>query len=367
MYDDMRIKLSSFNSIVKYTKVLYCQNLCSDSNMIGKNLLAEFTLDDIYLLEKINSGYSKIFCKYDFKKVNVYKISDYEKLFKLFDQISTSMSRRKALEYTIGYLCNDLQISLNDLEEKYYSIFKSFCNYKLSGFECDDSLKTVLDNRRFKYCDISNLTNVMATYRKMFMHSIYLSDLICSDNRNLNGLINLIYGVKFFNKVTPSMNQVCLSSRIRFLSEADQEKCNKFILGYKLYYNRKKEFLANQKIQEITDNEVNNMDTYVTNVQLFLDSGCRSIDEYFGNNVDDKEMFEFSLRVLNKHNHPIYQKYSEFIDNVKTEAYNCVLRNCLEIVNLINNGVVLPNGDVREFDLVDYYKRTSKYSTNDIS
>jgi hypothetical protein len=368
MYDDMKIKLSSFNSIVKYTKALFCQNLCSDSNMIGKNLLTEFSLNDIYLLEKINSSYSKIFCKYDFKNVKIYDSSDYEKLFKLFDQISTSMSRRKALEYTVGYLSNDLQISLNDLDSYYYSIFKSFCNYKLTGFECDDTLKVLLDNRKFKYSDISNLTNVMTIYRKMFMHSCYLIDLICSDNKNLNGLINLIYGVKFFNKVTPSMNQVCLSSRIRFLNEVDQEKCNKFIAGYKAYYNTKKEFLADQKRQEITDNEVNNMDTYVTNVQLFLDSGCRSIDEYFGNNADDKEAFEFSLRVLNKHNHPIYQRYSEFIDSIKAEEYNLLLGKCLEIVNFINNGVTLPNGEVREFDLVDYYKRTnlSKPRFNDI-
>ena len=67
------------------------------------------------------------------------------------------------------------------------------------------------------------------------------------------------------------------------------------------------------------------MDSYVTNVQLFLDSGCKSIEEYFCDNVDDKQL----------------------------------LGNCLEIVNLINNGVVLPNGEVREFDLVDYYSRTN--------
>lgn len=368
MFDDMRMKLSSFNSIVKYTKALYCQNLCSDSNVIGKNLLTEFSLDDIYLLEKINSGYSKIFNKYDFKKVNIFDVSDYENLFKLFDQISTSLSRRKAIEYTVGHLCNDLQISLNDLDSYYYSIFKSFCNYKLTGFECDGTLKELLDNRKFKYSDISNYSNVITMYKELYLRSGYLSDLICSDNRNLNGLINLIYGVKFFNKVTPSMNQVCLSSRVRFLSETDQEKCNKFISNYKLYYNSKKEFLADQKRQEITDNEVNNMDSYVTNVQLFLDSGCKSIDEYFGDNVDDKESFEFSLKVLNKHAHPIYQMYSNFIDSVKAEDYNQLLSNCLEIVDLINNGVTLPNGEVREFNLVDYYLRTnlSKQRFNNI-
>ena len=368
MYDDMRIKLSSFNSIVKYTKALYCQNLCSDSNIIGKNLLNEFSLDDIYLLEKINSGYSKIFCKYDFKKVNIYDASDYEKLFRLFDRISVSLSRRKALEYTVGYLCEDLKVSLAELEGEYYSIFKSFCNYKLTGFDCDNSLKEVLDNRRFKYCDIINLTNVMEMYRKMLMHSVYLSDVICSDNRNLNGLINLIYEVKFFNNIVPSLNQARLSSRLKFLSEEDKEKCNKFISGYKLYYDRKKNFLANQKIQEITDNEVNNMDSYVTNVQLFLDSGCKSIDEYFCDNVDDKKLFEFSLRVLNKHNHPIYQEYSEFVNSIKAEEHSRLLSDCLEIVNLINNGITLPNGDVKEFDLVDYYSRTNlnKPRFNDI-
>lgn len=361
MHDDMRIKLSSFNSIVKYTKALFCQNLCSDSNIIGKNLLNEFSLDDIYLLEKINSGYSKIFCKYDFKKVNIYDTSEYEKLFKLFDRMSVSLSRKKALEYTVGYLCEDLKVSLADLEGEYYSIFKSFCNYKLTGFDCDDSLKEVLDNRRFKYCDVNNLTNVMEMYRKMLMHSIYLSDLLCSDNRNLNGLINLIYEVKFFNKITPSLNQARLSSRLKFLSEEDKEKCNKFISGYKSYYDCKKKILADQKKQK-------SIDSYVTKVQLFLDSGCRSIDEYFGNNVDDKKDFEFCLGILSRNNHPIYQEYSEFVNSIKAEEYGRLLSDCLEIVNLINNGITLPNGDVKEFDLVDYYLRTnlSKPRFNDI-
>ena len=359
LYDDMKIKQSTFNSLVKYTKLFFCQDLCSGSNIINKGLINDFSLDDIYLLEKISSDYSKIFCKYNFKVVNVYTISDYERLFKLFDQINTSLIRRRTLEYTVGFLSNDLQISLENLENYYYSVLKSFCNYKLIGFDCDVSLKNVLDNRRFKFLDISNFTDIMSMYRNLAFRSCHLIDLICGDTKNINGLINMIYEIKFFNRVTPSMNHCSLVSRLRFLNYDERKKCEKFVLGYKAYYNSKKDFLNGERRQEITDNEVNNMDSYVTNVKLFLDSGCKCIDDYFGENIDDKENFKFSLKILKKYDHPIYRRYSDYLSFISDEDYNRMIGDCLEIVNLINNGIISIDGSKRNFDLVDYYLHTS--------
>ena len=359
LFDDMKVKQNSFNNIVKYTKVFFYQSLCSGKNIIGKDILNDFSLDEIYMLNQIDKNYSKIFDSYKFKaSENFSSITDFEKLFKLFDQIGVSLSRRKGVEYTAGYVSNDLRISLHELENYYYSIFKDYCNFKLQDLECDSELKNIIDNRVLKFSDLSNFNSVMTMYKELTHRSIYLCDLLCSDRRNMNNLVNMIYEIKFLNDITPSMNQTCLSSRIRFLSEDNRKIGEKFILGYKEYYNRKKDFLIDSRRQEITDNEVNNIDLYVTNVKLFLDSGCESLDDYFGSDVDDKESFEFSLRVLKKFDHPIYQRYSDFITHISDEKRNRLIGDCREVVRLINEGVLESDGSVREFDLVDFYLYT---------
>ena len=359
LYDDMKIKQASLSVIIKYTKVFFYQSLCSGTNIINKNILNDFSLNDIYLLEKIDSDYSKIFEAYKFDIENVcVSISDYEKLFKLFDQIGTSLSRRKGLEYAAGYVSNELRIPLGELESYYYSVFMSFCNFKLQGFECDSSLKNYLDNRTFKFSDISNFTSVMTMYRELTHRSIYLCQVLCSDRKNIDNLISIIYEMKFFNNVTPSINNCCLSSRLRFLNFEEREKCQNFISGYRQYYNLKKDTLNEEKMQEITDNEISNMDSYAANVKLFLESGCKSIDDYFGENLDDKKLFELSLKVLEKYDHPIYQRYSDYLSFINNEYYNRMIGDCIEISKLINNGVVSIDGSKRDFDLVDYYLYT---------
>ena len=359
MFDNMKIKQNSFSSIVKYIKVFFYQSLCSGENIIGKNIMNDFSLNEIYLLDNIDKKYSKLFSDFKFKVSDTnYNVSDYKKLFKLFDQMSISLSRRKGVEYTAGYVSNDLRILLSDYEDYYYSVFKNYCCYKLQDLECDSEVKKIIDSRVLKFSDLSNFNSVMVMYRELVHRSIYLCDLVCSDRKNMGNLINMIYEMKFLNGITPSSNHTYLASRIRFLSDNDQKICEKFVLGYKNYYNRKKEFLKDEKLQEITDNEVNNIDSYVTNVKLFLDSGCESIDSYFGDNVDDKELFEFSLRVLKKFDHPIYQRYSDFIASIDDEKRNRLIGDCKEIIRLINEGVLCSDGSVREFDLVDFYLYT---------
>lgn len=359
LYDDMRIKQTSFSTIVKYTKIFFYQSLCSGTNILNKNILADLSFNEIYLLEKIDNDFSKIFNDYKFKVNDLCtSISDYEKLFKLFDRINISLSRRKGLEYTVGYVSNDLKITLDEMENYYYSVFKSFCNFKLNDFECDSNLKEFINNRKFKFLDISNFSTILGLYRELTHRSIYLIDLLCSDRKNMKNLIRMIYEIKFFNKVTPSMNGCYLASRIRFLDEREKSICDSFVAGYKKYYNSKKDFLEEEKRQSVNDNEVNNMDSYVTNVRLFLDSGCESIDSYFGDNVDDKKAFEFSLRVLKRHGNPIYQEYVDYMLSSNEEKNNRMIGDCKEIVRLINNGVLESDGGVRDFDLVDFYLYT---------
>lgn len=356
LYDDMKIKLSSFNSVIKYTKLFYCQELCSGTNIINSSLFDHFSLDEICLLEDIYCNYSDVFKNYTFKlSDDCFSISDYEKLFKLFDLINTSLSRRKGLEYAAGYISNNLKISLNEVDTYYYSVFKNYCNYKLIGFDCESELKDFLDKRKFKFLDISNFSSVVNMYRELTHRSIYLCELLSSNRKNMDNLINIIYDIKFFNKITPSMNHCSLASRIRFLNDDEKEKCNKFVLGYKEYYYSKKDLLEDEERQESINNEIRDMDLYVNHVKLFLDSGCDSIDSYFGENYDDKESFVLELEVLKKHGHPIYQRYIDYLSFIHDESYNRMVGDCKEIVNLINNGVLLSNGEKREFDLVDFY------------
>lgn len=237
LFDDMNIKQEYFSNIVKYTKSLFYQSLCSGRNIISKDILVDFSVNEIYLLDRIDRNYFKLFDDYKFEVCDDNSSSsDYENLFKLFDQIDTFLSRNKGVEYTVGYVSNDLKISLYDLENYYYSVFKKYCNYKLQDIECKSELKDTIDNRVLRFSDLNNFNSVMEMYRKLVSESMYLRDLLCSNISDMNNLVNMIYSIKYFNQVTPSMNYYYFESIIRFLNQEDMKKCESFILGYNNYY-----------------------------------------------------------------------------------------------------------------------------------
>lgn len=355
MYDNIKLKPASFSVLVKYTRVAFYQSLCSGSNILNVDILNKFNINDICLLEKIDRNYSSVFDKYDLSLSDdvCTSIDDYEKLFKLLDRINSFLNKRKSLEYCAGYVCNDLKISLKEIETFYKSVFKDYYAIKFKQCECDSSLKSFIDSRELRFLDICNFFDMFSMYKELTRHTSYLVKLLCGDRKDIEKLVNMIYGIRYSNGIVPSINQTNIDNKIKYFDKTDKVKCSRFVLGYREFYSNQKTLTAARK-QKISDKKVKDLDLYVSCVQLFLDSGCESIDEYFGKNCEDKKSFIKALMILEKNEHSIYQEYLDYVLNVENKRHSIMIEKLKEIVNLINTGVV-EDGHVRKFDLIDFY------------
>lgn len=357
MYDDMKLNQHVFCKIESYISSLYFKRLFLGVNDIEKDILKDFSFEEILLLDSISDKYSVLFNDFKTHNGNLYctDVSQYEKLFDLFDKINGFM-KDNSLEYCVCYLSNDLKILLNELETEYNPIFRSYCSLKL--FNNNEELNNLI-KRELKYYDAINFYDVMCFYRKLILNCDSVIDLVCSDRDDIEVLINMIYDAKYFNGVVPSINQDILLPKVRAIKDdSKRKKCMNFINGYKNYYFIKKKEMDDLRKQEEFENEIRGLDSYASCIRLYLNSGCESLSDFYLKGEVDKNVFENALLILKKHNHPVYEEYSEYVSNIKSRNYAIMLAGVKRVTDLIKSGILLSDGTKREFNIIDYYFNT---------
>ncbi len=362
LHDELDLKQSDLRVLVNYVKTFFYQSLCSGSNIVDIDVLDRFSFDDILLFEKIESRYNHIFDQYTlfFSEDISSDISEYNKLFSLFDEINGFLDKN-SMEFCVGHVCNDLKISLREIEDVYQNIFKSYCTLKIKkGESIVHSDLNKLIERDFKYSDISNFCDFMNLYRELTCRAGFLIDYLVSGKEDVNKFVRMMFQVRYFNDIIPSVNQHVLLSKMKLLeNDYDRKKIVKFIVGYRTYFSEQRRILDNDRRREILDKELNDIDLYASVVRSFLDSKYELLDDYFDACDVDRKKFEKSLKIIKKYDHPCYHKYMQYVECLRRKNVSNLLIDARRIISLMKNGIELDSGQKRDFDLVDYYCCTS--------
>lgn len=358
LYDNVKINHFSLEKMVDYLKTFFYKELCFESNGINKDLLSAFNYNDFIILERIIGKYYHLFSK--FLPVvgvdNSVADSQYVKLFDLFDKINDFLSKNDNLEYCVDYVSNNLKITLDDIENDYQLAFRNYCFLGLYGGDCSSIVKS----REINYLDVSNFYNMMIFYRELVHHTNTVIDFLCSNRSDMDKLIDCLYEIKFFNGVAPSYNQDVLLPKTRVMKNiSNKKKCMDFISGYKNYYFSRKRELEEEALRLKNEYEFKNLELYARYVNDFINSGCSSINEFVSSSDIDRETFDEFLKVLKKHNHPVYELYIEYIEHIKGTNYAIIVSNARKVVDLITSGVEMADGTKRDFDIVDFYANSN--------
>jgi hypothetical protein len=242
-------------------------------------------------------------------------------------------------------MVRDLNISLDVFESRYIPLFKRFSKL--------DSSNNI--TRKYDLIEKYKFSCVYDVYRELTTRSSRVSDIILSGS-DIDDFCNMVYEIKYYNNIIPSINKNRFFERERDFKSND--KILNFIDGYEKFYNDRKqnEKLVNEEKTKVC--KFDKVDLYVSYIRNFIDGGYDKLDIFFNDFSIDKNDFYEGLDFLKEVNHPIFEEYSIYIDGVRSRRFSLLMKKARIIINGIKNGIKLEDGSVRKFDLIDYYSYT---------
>lgn len=348
--DELNIDLKKCEQYVTFVEALYFRLLCDGNNNFDNEIINKFTFDEIQLIKKIKERYSFILnrSRYGFNNCD----NNFEELFQLFDVMNAFLSNDSGIENFIDYMISNLKITLDEFENKYKSVFKKYCDIQISN------RYTTLFKRSFKFSEIYYFDRLFVLYRQMVYRTNAVVEIICSDDENRDRIIEIIFNAKFFNGVKPSVVKSNLSAKAWFLEEKDKEKVSKFIADYYKYYFGRRKLEQEETEKEKAQEELDNIDLYVSYISDYLNSNSESLSDYFSVSGVDKKQFDKALEIVRSHEHPVFEEYSNHSEMLRKRNFAILMSKARKIISGIKNDIQLSNGELRKYDLVDFYSYT---------
>lgn len=90
-------------------------------------------------------------------------------------------------------------------------------------------------------------------------------------------------------------------------------------------------------------------------IQKFIESPNMKIKEFCYNEDIDPKIFSKSVNLVKEFDSNLYLKYSEKVENAQSQRFAIIVSKLNQIVSGIRNGIIMQNGDQRNFDIIDYY------------
>ena len=359
---DSDFSFKNFYDYVMGFKRLYFQSFICRNNEIGADVFNDFCFNDF--IDLIHIDYDDFYkpFKYsssvDFSNI---KSSDYQSLFSLLDSINIFSKEGKPIEYFIDYLVNDSKITIDCFEDKYAVLLQNF--YYIKNF-LPDSRRDCVDHkildRNLNLVEIYRFNYICLFYREITTRSKKLASILLSDKNNLDDFIRIAYESKFFNNVSYSKFKHDFIGNIYACNNfSDREKLISFVEGYHKFYDERKSVDSTKKNNFESRNNLRRIESYVSHVRKFLDGGYETLEEFYNHSSIDKRIFSRSLNFLSKINHPVFTEYTNFMEEVQKKKNFVFVTKLLDVVDGIKNGVRLPDGSVKKFDLIDYYSYTN--------
>ena len=151
--------------------------------------------------------------------------------------------------------------------------------------------------------------------------------------------------VCFNHHVTSSKFMECVNRSRRDFgqTESDKAKLNNYC----------------EKVQEFETMVRDNLDSYRIIVYSFINSDYMNVNDFCRKEKIEKDSFNDAVNALILFEDSMYDEYVKVLEERAKKEIEMNTKSGIEIVKLLESGIELENGEVREFDLIDYYELTN--------
>ena len=212
------------------------------------------------------------------------------------------------------------------------------------------------------YIKVKKAIESLSKKHKYIHYSIVISKL--EKEEDINIIDKIIENNK--NLITPEYIKRFLNNYRQTLTEEEKEMLKQEITT-KIDDSKKR--IDNKKKAKRRQNDIENTKEILKNIDfnLFLDNSIKGIKQFCELVGITKRTYYKCIKVLEEINNPLYLQIKEKIEkhNKKKKEINESTEDIISIVKQIEFGVTDKDGNVRKFELLDYFLNT-KLSYSDV-
>lgn len=135
------------------------------------------------------------------------------------------------------------------------------------------------------------------------------------------------------------------------------EKVENDIKNKLVIYNEYKKEKRKQELKQKNENE-NSFEEAINTIKLFINSEFESAEDFCNEYNININKFKTYINIVKEQDSNLYNLYVKKTTLVKQKNYAIIISICKKIIDNIKNGVS-ENGEIRPFDLLDYYRITT--------
>lgn len=210
------------------------------------------------------------------------------------------------------------------------------------------------------YVKVKKAIESLSEKNKYIHYSIVMSKL--EKEEDINKIDKIIENNK--NLITPEYIKRFLNNYRQILTEEEKEMLKQEITT-KIDDSKKR--IDNKKKAKRRQNDIENTKQILKNIDftLFLDNSIKGIKQFCELEGITERTYYKCIKVLEEINNPLYLQIKEKIEkhNKKKKEINESTEDIISIVKQIEFGVTDKDGNVRKFELLDYFLNTKlRYS-----
>lgn len=212
----------------------------------------------------------------------------------------------------------------------------------------------------FSDIDKELLYNIAYDYdRFQYKYAMRLQKILSFENECY--AVNYLISIDFKPSILKSDIEAAKNSKI--FSSNELNELNQIYESYKIIYEPIfKERIGNAISEGKNESFKKQYEKEVESAKLLIADIMNSnirVDIYLKKHSLTNGDYLRALRVLNTFNEPLYEEYKNFTKSKSKQIFVSIISNGKKMVNELKNGVLLENGDVRDFDIIDYYNLTT--------
>lgn len=205
------------------------------------------------------------------------------------------------------------------------------------------------------YVKVSNAIESLSKKYKYIHYSIVISRL--EKEKDLNTIDKIVDNNR--NLIYPEYIKMFLNNYRQTLTEEEKEMLSRQLTS-KIYDARKR--INYKKMIKRRQSDVENTKEILKNIDftLFLDNSIQSIKQFCQLVGISNRTYKKSIKVLKEINNPLYLQIKEKIEKhkKKEKEINESTEDIISIVNQIEFGIIDKDGNIRPFELLDYFLNT---------
>lgn len=207
------------------------------------------------------------------------------------------------------------------------------------------------DNKAFLYGNIDELLKSIRplTNKSLEPIPVFYQKLLEAKTRE-----DIVWVIE--NSIQNPENQRIYDFALKY-HKNEFEKVEKDIKNKLVIYNEYKKEKRKQELKQKNKNE-NSFEEAINTIKLFINSEFESVEDFCNEYNININKFKTYINTVKEQDSNLYNLYIKKTTLIKQKNYAIIISICKNIIDNIKNGVS-ENGEIRPFDLLDYYRTTT--------